>query len=131
MNPVLRIAPGLMHIENLSLQSLARSTNGVGVSDLRDALEGRVNLSSVALQQHRAPSVSSLGAHTLSAASGDSQHYNSSQLFRANKMRSRALNGEGPKEVRDVLDRLGIGSKNGPNLFKASLSTRPVKGKGQ
>ena len=33
-----RLAPGLMHIENMSLQSLARSNRGVGVNDLRDAL---------------------------------------------------------------------------------------------
>ncbi|KAJ3859390.1 hypothetical protein EV359DRAFT_86464 [Lentinula novae-zelandiae] len=30
-----------MHIENISLQSLARSNRGVSVTDLREALEGR------------------------------------------------------------------------------------------
>ena len=40
-SPRLKLAPALMHIENMSLQSLARSTRGVGVTDLRDALEGR------------------------------------------------------------------------------------------
>src|SRR5260221_13007331 len=59
ISPHLRLAPALMHIENLSLQSLTRSTRGVGVTDLRDALEGRSSMSNPALVNN-APSISSL-----------------------------------------------------------------------
>ncbi|KAG5221564.1 plasma membrane localization protein [Salix suchowensis] len=41
VSPLIRISPALMNIENVSLHSLARSTRGVGVADLREALEGR------------------------------------------------------------------------------------------
>jgi hypothetical protein len=124
LSPVLKISPALMQISNMSLQSLARSTRGVGVSDLRDALHGRSNASNLALNQKPA-SISSYGdAATHSAASGDSHGMaNVPGLFRP-KSRSRVTNGDGPKDVRDVLDKLGIGAKNGANLLKASFSAR-------
>ena len=57
-----------MHIDNVSLQSLARSTRGVGVTDLREAREGRSSMSNPALA--KAPSFSTLD-HTSSIALGD------------------------------------------------------------
>ena len=45
LSPLVRVSPALMHIENLSRASLARSTRGVGVTDLREALEGRSSMS--------------------------------------------------------------------------------------
>lgn len=90
------------------------------MSDLRDALEGRSGMSNLALSQHNAPSVSSFGQATLSAGSGESA-VNLPGMARANR---RVLNGQSTKEVRDVLDKLGIGARNGASLFKASLSAR-------
>ena len=120
LSPVLKISPGLMQISNMSLQSLARSTRGVGVNDLRDALQGRSGASTLALN-HKPASISSFGDATHSA-SGDSA-VNVPGLFRP-KSRTRALNGESSKDVRDVLDKLGIGARNGANLLKASFSAR-------
>jgi len=37
--PLPRISPALMQMNNMSLQSLARSTRGFGITDLREALE--------------------------------------------------------------------------------------------
>ncbi|KAH9006927.1 hypothetical protein EDB86DRAFT_3060946 [Lactarius hatsudake] len=92
ISPHLRLAPALMHIENLSLQSLARSTRGVGVTDLRDALEGRSSMSNPALV-NKAPSLS---------------------------QKSKAVGG--PSEVREMLSRLHIGKPgNGSNLLRASF----------
>lgn len=125
IRPILKIAPGLMHISNLSLQSLTRSSRGVGVNELRDALEGRGGMSSVALGQGKAPSVASVGAPTYRTVSGESQGVASiSNVSRFSKTRTRALNGENPKEVRDVLDKLGIGSKNVSTLVKPSVPAR-------
>jgi hypothetical protein len=104
-----------MHIENLSLQSLARSARGVGVDDLREALEGRSSMSNLALA--RPSSISTLD-HTSSSMAGD---------IPFNKIvpnRSRAKKrapGSRPGEVRDVLNRLGIGMSNGSSLLKASF----------
>lgn len=126
MNPVLKISPALMHISNLSLQSLARSNRGgvgVGVSDLRDALEGRAGTSNIALSQDKAPSVSSVSGVTYSAGSGESTATSPSTM-RVNRPKLRGVDGENPSEVRDVLDKLGIGAKNGANLLKVSFSGR-------
>ena len=128
INPVLKISPALMHISNMSLQSLTRSARAVGVNDLREALEGRRSLSNLALSQARAPSVSSFGAATYSAGSGEES--NISRIFRPERPKRRLLDGESPREVRDMLDKLGIGAKNGANLLKTSLSSRQKSSKG-
>lgn len=116
VSPLLRISPALMHMNNMSLQSLARSTRGLGVTDLREALEGRSSMSNPALV--RPPSISTLD-HASSLVSGEN-------ALRLTKSRSRGR----PKkrvapsaagEVRDVLSKLGIGKQNG-NLLKASFS---------
>ena len=122
LSPVLKIAPALLQHSNISLQSLARSTRGVGVSDLRDVLQGRGGASSVALSQ-RPASLSSFGDATHSAASGDSA-VNVPGLFRPKSRTNRGLSNENTRDVRDVLDKLGIGAKTGANLLKASFSAR-------
>ncbi len=103
-----------MHIENMSLQSLARSTRGVGVTELREALEGRSSMSNPALALGGRPSSISTLDHGSSV--GDS---------RLTKTRSRTKKRtitSSTGEVRDVLNRLGIGKQNG-SLLKASFPT--------
>lgn len=103
ISPLLKISPALMHIENASLQSLTRSTRGLGVTDLREALEGRSSMSNPALV--RPPSVSTLD-HTSSFIGGDPT------LKTRPKSRSKKLSSRNGDEVRDVLTRLGIGKQN-------------------
>ncbi|KAI5123425.1 hypothetical protein M0805_006130 [Coniferiporia weirii] len=125
-NPLLKISPALMHISNLSLQSLTRSNRGVGVNDLREVLEGRSGTSNLALSQGRAPSVASLGV-THSGASGESA-IGYPGVMGAHRPKMRMLDGENPREVRDVLDKLGIGAQSGTSLRKTSLSARQPSG---
>lgn len=108
-----------MHIENLSMQSLARSTRGLGVTDLREALEGRSGMSNPALT--RPPSVSTLD-HASSFASGDAHNLRLTQTRSRSRTKKRSTpNGAG--EVRDVLSRLGISKQNG-SLLKATFPVR-------
>lgn len=115
ISPLLRISPALMHIDNVSLASLARSSRGVGVTDLREALEGRRSMSNLALA--KAPSISTLD-HTSSLATGTPLRLTTSRSSRKQKLRQKAT---GPDEVRDVLNKLGIGKQNGNSLLKASF----------
>ncbi|KAN0131415.1 hypothetical protein V8E53_010792 [Lactarius tabidus] len=115
ISPHLRLAPALMHIENLSLQSLARSTRGVGVTDLREALEGRSSMSNPALV-NKAASVSTLD-HTSTQADGST---NKPKTARSRSSKSKAVGG--PSDVREMLSKLHIGkSSNGSNLLRASF----------
>jgi len=116
VSPLLRISPALMHMNNMSLQSLARSTRGLGVTDLREALEGKSSMSNPALA--RPPSVSTLD-HTSSFASGENG-IRLTQTRSRGRPKKRASPSAGG-EVRDVLSKLGIGKQNG-NLLKASFS---------
>lgn len=115
ISPLLKISPALMHIDNVSLASLARSTRGVGVTDLREALEGRSSASNPALA--KAPSISTLD-HTSSPATGAPLRPTTSRSSRKKKPRPVTT---GPDEVRDVLNKLGIGKQNGNSLLKASF----------
>lgn len=115
ISPLLRLSPALMHIDNVSLQSLARSTRGVGVTDLREALEGRSSMSNPALA--KAPSISTLD-HTSSFANPS---LNGLTPSRSRTKKRRPITSRGPDEVRDVLNRLGIGKQNGNSLLKASF----------
>lgn len=115
ISPQMRLAPALMHIENLSLQSLARSTRGVGVTDLRDALEGRSSMSNPALV-NKAPSLSTLD-HTSTHADGS---VNKLKPVVSRSQKPKAVGG--PSEVREMLSKLHIGkSSNGSNLLRASF----------
>lgn len=116
ISPLLKISPALMHIENISLQSLARSTRGLGVTDLREALEGRSSMSNPALV--RPPSVSTLDHASSSLMTGDP-----SLRLTQTRSRSRAKKRSTPAgsgEVRDVLTRLGI-TKHNSSLLKATF----------
>lgn len=100
----------------MSLQSLARSTRGLGVTDLREALEGRSSMSNPALV--RPPSISTLD-HTSSFVSGENGVRLTQTRSRGRVKKRAAPTAAG--EVRDVLSKLGIGKQNG-NLLKASFS---------
>ena len=104
-----------MHIENASLQSLARSTRGLGVTDLREALEGRSSMSNPTLA--RPPSVSTLD-HASSFMGTD-------PTLRLTQTRSRSrtkkLSTRNTDDVRDVLSRLGIGRQNTAARTKSPL----------
>jgi len=113
-SPLLRLSPALMAIENLSLQSLTRSVRGVGVSDLREALEGRAGASNHALV--RPPSVS-----TLDHSAFFDLHSPRLVLTKTKSRPKKRAVTAGSGEVRDVLNRLGIGRPNGTNLLKASF----------
>jgi hypothetical protein len=117
---LLRVTPTLMNIDNLSLQSLGRFNRGVGVTDLRDALEGR-SASNPALVISRSASVNNFDRptpvnhgsvhHALSVRSGGPRRAVSART----KPKRRAPGA--PGEVKDALDRLGIGNpKNGSTL---------------
>ncbi|KAF9821208.1 hypothetical protein IEO21_00816 [Rhodonia placenta] len=114
LSPLIKVAPALMHIDNISLQSLARSTRGVGVTDLRDALEGRSSISNPNLS-NRAPSISTLD-HTSFVTHPDS--HNKLTPTKSRPQRSKLA---GPGEVRDVLNKLGIGKQNGASQLKSSF----------
>ncbi|KAJ6515740.1 hypothetical protein C8R45DRAFT_957459 [Mycena sanguinolenta] len=111
VSPLLKISPALMHIENVSLQSLTRQTRGIGVTDLREALEGRSSMSNPALV--KPPSLSTLD-HT-SSIGADSR-----LMLPRSRKRSRRGPPSGPTEVRDVFNRLGIGKQNG-SMLKSSF----------
>lgn len=106
-----------MHIENLSLASLHQAKRGVGVTDLREALSGRASMSNAALSG-RAPSI----------MTGDMSSILPEIALRPIKSRTdkKRLAG-GTTEVRDVLSKLGIGSRpsaTGSSLLRnATLST--------
>ncbi|KAF8272538.1 hypothetical protein EI94DRAFT_1796139 [Lactarius quietus] len=116
ISPHLRLAPALMHIENLSLQSLARSTRGVGVTDLREALEGRSSMSNPALV-NKASSLSTL-EHTSVQADGSTSK---SKPTRSRSQKSKAVGG--PSDVREMLSKLHIrkSSNGNSNLLRASF----------
>jgi hypothetical protein len=107
-----------MHIENLSLASLNQAKRGVGVTDLREALSGRASMSNAALSA-RAPSV----------MTGDRVSSVLPEIaLRPVKSRTdKKRMAGGGTEVRDVLSRLGIGSRpstTGNSLLRnASLAT--------
>lgn len=114
MSAHLRLAPTLMRIENLSLQSLARSTRGVGVTDLRDALDGRSSMSNPALV-NKPPSLSTLDH----ASTHVDAPFNKFRTVRPKPEKPKVA---GPSEVRDMLSKLHIGkSGSGSNLLKASF----------
>ncbi|KAG6903493.1 hypothetical protein C0995_005516 [Termitomyces sp. Mi166 len=116
--PLLKISPALMHIENISQQSLARSARGVGVADLRGALEGR-NMSNPALA--RPASISTLD-HAPSTTEGGNHRLTQTRSRSRNQKRPST---RGADEVRDVLNKLGIGGKQNGSLLKASFPALP------
>ncbi|PSS05382.1 hypothetical protein PHLCEN_2v3871 [Hermanssonia centrifuga] len=116
LSPLVKVSPALMHIENLSRASLARSTRGVGVTDLREALEGRSSLSNTNLA-NTAASLSTLD-HP-STVHGEA--YKLAPVRSRPQQRSKLA---GPADVKDVLNKLGIGKTNGNGMLKPSFSSK-------
>ncbi|KAF8341321.1 uncharacterized protein EI90DRAFT_3150476 [Cantharellus anzutake] len=114
--PFLKLSPGLMHIDNKSLQSLARSARHVGVGDLKEALEGRATPNRSVTALGYPPSMSSLGHQSTTEAS--------EQGFRQRVTGGiRASNGE----VKDILNKLGIGKGSASRakaVFKSPLQPK-------
>lgn len=119
LSPLVKVSPAFMHIENLSRASLARSARGVGVTDLREALEGRSSLSNPNLRD-TAPSISTL-EHT-SATHGDGLKL--TPVRSRPQQRSRLA---GPGEVKDVLNKLGIGKTNASGMLKPSFTSKKAE----
>jgi len=103
-----KISPALMHIDNISLQSVARSGKGVGVDSLRDALEGRGGISSTNLG-------ASASVTTFDRSSPGHGGLLLPSLARpASAGRDRGIKSS-PSEVRDALNKLGIGKQTQGN----------------
>lgn len=131
-----------MHVDNVSLASLARSTHGgVGVGDLREAL-GRGSASNLALATASMNSTldrkSSIGTGRRSLldknkigtggvlGAGTSARAEPLAISRIKSKRGKAP----PSEVRDVLNKLGIGKQSGGNnLLKTPFPPQSQKDK--
>ncbi|PVG03451.1 hypothetical protein CPB86DRAFT_779170 [Serendipita vermifera] len=106
--PFLKISPALMHIDNMSLASLARSTHGgVGVSDLREAL-GRGSISNPALATASLSSTVERSSSIARRLDKNANHPEPLAISRIKSKRGKAP----PSEVRDVLNKLGIGKQS-------------------
>ncbi|KZP00005.1 hypothetical protein CALVIDRAFT_533671 [Calocera viscosa TUFC12733] len=97
-----KISPALMHIDNISLQSVARSGKGGGVDTLREALEGRALGASASVTTF--DRISSQGHGNLLVPTSRP----------ASAGRERMLKSSA-SEVRDALDKLGIGKQTQAN----------------
>ena len=118
LSPLVKVAPALMYAENLSMQSLARSGRAVGVTDLREALEGRSSMSNPNLAG-RVPSISTLD-HTSSVFPDGPVGFQKLAPTRSRPQRAKPR----PGEVKDVLNKLGIGrpsNLNGSTILKSSF----------
>jgi protein EFR3 len=122
-SPLIKLSPQLMHIENLSLSSLARGARGVGVTELREALDGRSGASTT-----RLPNAS---ASTLDHFSQGHHHQLSLQ-----RTRSRPQTGggrgitrakENAGDVRELLAKIGLGKEGNNSLLKASFPKPDTK----
>jgi hypothetical protein len=112
--PSFKLAPALMHIENLSLASLSRGPRGVGVTDLREALSGRSSMSNPALVPPGAR------PESVTTADGAPSVLAENPLARTRSRHAQTKKrlASGPSEVRDVLNKL-VGKQNGSALLKA------------
>lgn len=106
----MKFSPALMHIENLSLQSLAKTQHGVGTTDLREALEGRGSSTNLATST-RPSSIRTFDQSAL----GPRERLG---LARSNTHRGGST---GSTNVQDMLDKLGIGKDKADRMLKASF----------
>jgi len=128
-NSLLRVTPTLMNIDNLSLQSLGKLNRGVGVNELRDALEGRSSISNPTLVAARPASVNTLEGptaenrvsinHSLSVRSAGARRAVSTATRRKKKVPG------APQDVKEALDRLGIGNQKTNGGTLRTLSRPP------
>lgn len=119
----MKISPGMMSNDNKSLASIARTTRGVGVEHLRDALEGRGSMSNVHLPGSGAYSFSTEGDHHRPSIQGGTKDVNLARLAVAsahNKNRKPLLNK--PGDVADVLNKLGIGQQKPDKMLHTPFS---------
>lgn len=102
---LLKVTPTLMNIDNVSLQSLGRVNRAVGVTELREALEGRSSVSNSALVNNRPASISTLdhASSFLSGEAGLSNHMGPTPKPRGH------IKKKLPGDVRDALNKLGVG----------------------
>lgn len=121
MSPFLKIMPGLMHIDNLSFQSIARTSRSLHVGDLREALEGRASLSNPALVGSRG------SVHTFDRLSMGANGDGTQRITAKRSASSRRTFPGKPGEVKDVLNKLGIGKQNGSILLRAPLTKTEQK----
>jgi len=112
-SPFLKLTPALMHIENLSLQSVARTQYGVGVHDLREALEGRGSMPNLALNPTRPSSIRTLDQP-------NPLHSGGHNVLVRSKTQTGAKSSS-DNDVLDVLSKLGAGKDKGNSLLKASF----------
>lgn len=107
---LLKISPGLMSNDNKSLASIARTARGVGVEDLREALEGRGSMSNLHLPSG-AYSISNDGDHRTSI-NGTARDVPLARLAAASAHhRNKKAPLNRPGDVADVLNKLGIGQQ--------------------
>ncbi|KAG8906442.1 plasma membrane localization protein [Tulasnella sp. 403] len=118
----LKISPALMHIDNQSLASLARTTRDVGVEQLRDALEGRASMSNTNLGST---------AHSIST-DGDHRSHHGHKDIGLNRLavataaqKRRKASKSTPGDVADVLNKLGIGKQNPSKMLRAPFQGGP------
>jgi hypothetical protein len=128
-NSSLRVTPTLMNIDNLSLQSLGKLNRGVGVTELRDALEGRSSMSNPALVprpssvktfEHTTPEGHESLRHSVSVRSAGTRRVVSAATRQKKKVPG------APRDVKDALDSLGIGSPKMNKGTLRSLSRSPL-----
>ncbi|KAG8895969.1 plasma membrane localization protein [Tulasnella sp. 408] len=112
----LKLSPGLMHIDNQSLASLARTARGVGVEDLRDALDGRGSMSNTNL------------ASSAQSFSTNADHKSNRRLdpglgkvALVAAAKQRKVTKSSPEEVADVLNKLGIGKQTSSKMLHTPL----------
>lgn len=99
-----------MSNDNKSLASLARTARGVGVDDLRDALEGRGSTSNTNLASG-AYSLSTEGHGDYRPMHGGKEVSLARVAVASAHNKSRKVSMNRPGDVADVLNKLGIGQQ--------------------
>ncbi|KIO30259.1 hypothetical protein M407DRAFT_20723 [Tulasnella calospora MUT 4182] len=112
----LKLSPALMHIDNQSLASLARTARGVGVEDLRDALDGRASMSNTNL-------ASSAQSFSTNADHKSNRRFDPGlgKVALVAAAKQRKVTKSSPEEVADVLNKLGIGKQNPSKMLHTPL----------
>lgn len=124
----LKVTPTLMNIDNLSLQSLGKFNRGVGVTDLREALEGRSSMSNPALV-NRPASISTLDNDSSFIVPEANSHHLQVNMPRTKPRGNIQQKKKLPGDVRDALDKLGIGDgvKMAGSALKSSFPLQKIQ----
>ncbi|GJJ07493.1 hypothetical protein Clacol_001695 [Clathrus columnatus] len=110
VSPFTKFSPTLMHIENLSLQSLAKAQNGVGANDLREALEGRGSSTNLVI-----------GTRPSSIRTFDQSTLNPRERLGLARSSTHRSGSTSSSNVQNMLDELGIGKNKADRMLKASF----------